>query len=40
MDKTLYKYLSQVQALDDDPCIIDPAPEVRTEKDTYTISYP
>ena len=33
MDKKLYKYLSQVQALDDDPCIIDPAPEVRTEDD-------
>ena len=33
MDKKLYKYLSQVQALDDDPCIIDPVPEVRTEDD-------
>lgn len=33
MDKKLYNCLSQVQALDDNPCIIEPVCEIRTEDD-------
>ena len=33
MDKRLFKLYSMVQATDNDPCFVEPDPEVRTESD-------
>ena len=33
MDKRLFKLYSMVQASDNDPCFVEPDPEVRTESD-------
>ena len=33
MDKRLYKYLSQIQAMDNDPCVIVPDKEIRSDSD-------
>ena len=33
MDKRLYKYMSQIQALDNDPCVIVPDKEIRSDSD-------
>lgn len=37
MDKSLYKLYSMVQATDNDPCFVEPDPEVRSESDLQRV---